>query len=97
MGSPYRIINRGDTWSVLYVRKHRLIGLEDSLEIYSPSGHLPGGTGNHAGYSGGIVTISERLKGTMSFSVIVVYRSTAMSLLVVWDWNESNWDTDWEH
>ena len=67
------------------------------LRDYSPSGHLPGGTGNHAGYSGGIVTISERLKGTMSFSVIVVYRSTAMSLLVVWDWNESNWDTDWEH
>ena len=36
MGSPYRIINRGDTWSVLYVRKHRLIGLEDSLEITHP-------------------------------------------------------------
>lgn len=73
---------------MLYFRNHRLTGLEDSSEIaHSINGHQPGGTGNHTGDPGGIVKVSERLKGTMNFSIIKLYRSTTVSILFAWGWN----------
>lgn len=71
---------------MLYFRNHRLAGLEDSLEIIYPMLTNQGTLATTLGDLEG-VKISERVRGTMHFSLIKLHRSTAMSILFVWGLN----------